>query len=249
MKQMPYHLQILLLVLSVFLGLMIANLTALLHLNFLGITFNSLDLKQPNQYLIVGLHSQIFGFIMPFFLFLAITKNKFKTFLKLNTIQLKYILMTLGVFVISVPIIFLFAEWNSHIKEFFPNNSFIINENDTKIYQENLILSPGLGFLFYKIFVIAMLPAIGEELIFRGGLYGLLEKVSDYRMHFAAWTSGLIFAATHLQPTNLLPMTVLGAILAYLYAKFKNITYPMLFHFLFNTTTLVSGYLFPEFVK
>ncbi len=86
--------------------------------------------------------------------------------------------------------------------------------------------------------VIALAPAIFEELLFRGLLPRFFEKKG-------IWTSiiltGVLFAIFHLDFYKLLPITFLGIWLGYLLYTTKSIYLPMLAHFLNNALAILVG--------
>lgn len=97
-----------------------------------------------------------------------------------------------------------------------------------------------LIFLF-NLIIIAILPGIGEELIFRGVLQkqiGLMLK----NPIVAIWISAIIFSAIHLQFEGFLPRMVLGVVLGYLYYWTGNLWVPMLAHAFNNGIQIVLIY-------
>jgi membrane protease YdiL (CAAX protease family) len=85
---------------------------------------------------------------------------------------------------------------------------------------------------------IGIIPAIGEELVFRGILQSMLARHTNHT-HVAIWVSAFIFSAIHLQIYGFLPRFLLGALFGYLYAWTQNLAYPILAHFLNNSLTLI----------
>lgn len=70
-------------------------------------------------------------------------------------------------------------------------------------------------YLVLAFFSITILPALCEELIFRGVLQPLLSKALS-NVHLGIWISAVIFSAIHFQFYGFLPRVLLGAILGYL---------------------------------
>ena len=62
--------------------------------------------------------------------------------------------------------------------------------------------------------VIALLPAIGEELVFRGILQRELWR-GTLNIHVAIWVSAAIFSAIHMQFYGFVPRLLLGALFGY----------------------------------
>jgi membrane protease YdiL (CAAX protease family) len=98
----------------------------------------------------------------------------------------------------------------------------------------NALISTDNFFLYLlNIFLIAVLPAIGEELVFRGILQKQLGKLIRNPV-IAIWITAVVFSAIHMQFEGLLPRIALGAVLGYLYYWTKNLWVPIFIHFVNN---------------
>lgn len=91
--------------------------------------------------------------------------------------------------------------------------------------------------------VVAILPGIGEELLFRGLLQNALHRWTK-NTHAAIWISAFLFSAIHLQFYGLFPRMALGALFGYLYVWSGNLWYPIIAHITNNGLALVIAYLF-----
>jgi len=83
---------------------------------------------------------------------------------------------------------------------------------------------------------LAIIPAIGEELIFRGIIFNSLKKKGTL---FAVIVSGLFFTLFHFNLSQLFYPFLFGILLGFIFAKTKNIIVPMMIHF-FNNALNVS---------
>jgi hypothetical protein len=90
--------------------------------------------------------------------------------------------------------------------------------------------------------VIAILPAIGEEFVFRGMVQPQLFKATR-NIHIAIWTSAILFSAFHLQFFGFVPRMLLGALFGYLYYWSENLWMPMFAHFVNNGFSVIMLYL------
>lgn len=99
------------------------------------------------------------------------------------------------------------------------------------ILEKLLVFETPWEFL-HALFLIAVLPAIGEELLFRG----IVQKQVGRLVHpvAAVWIAALLFSGAHLQFEGFLPRLALGAVLGYLYYWTKNLWIPILVHFFNN---------------
>ena len=232
--------QLTILIISILFCIILASLFSRIVLQVLHIEI--IDLSNPKTYLISAFFSQIIGFIGGFILFLKLTKQTFKSVIHFRKPNLKLSILIIGLLLLAYPIMLILGYYNAFLKEIIPNNTFIIQELKTDNYQKNLLENNGTLMLYLKLFVIALLPAVGEELVFRGVLLSKIRLASNSE-HYGVIVSAILFATIHLQPTKLLPMIFLGLVLGYLYTKTKNIVYPIFFHFLFNGTTIILAHL------
>ena len=97
----------------------------------------------------------------------------------------------------------------------------------------------GVNF-FYLLLILALMPALGEELVFRVGLQSILQK--HIGLHQGVWLASLIFALVHQQFYNLLPMIFLALLLGYTYAVFQSFWLNFTLHFVHNAYTLITVY-------
>lgn len=94
--------------------------------------------------------------------------------------------------------------------------------------------------LVASLLAIAVLPALCEELFFRGLLFSSFEPQGTGR---AVAVSALLFALMHGQLTALPLHLLLGFLFGYLMVKTRSIFAPMLYHAFHNGASLVATYL------
>lgn len=88
----------------------------------------------------------------------------------------------------------------------------------------------------FGILCLALLPALGEELLFRGALLKSLKPLGSVP---AIFLSALLFAVQHMSTAQLVHQFILGAILAYIVLKTDNIWYGVIIHFLNNVAAQI----------
>ncbi|GAB3825796.1 CPBP family intramembrane glutamic endopeptidase [Pontibacter rugosus] len=96
--------------------------------------------------------------------------------------------------------------------------------------------------LLVGLLVFAAIPAVGEELVFRGITQRQLFRWFG-NMHVAIWVTGIIFAAIHVQFFGFLPRAILGALFGYLYFWSGRMIVPIVAHFVNNGFTVFMLYL------
>ena len=155
------------------------------------------------------------------------------------------ILLALVMFIACQPLISFLTELNKSI--IFPdflksieskmrlmedtNNNLIFRLLDTK--------KPFI--IILNVFMVVILPAFGEEMLFRGMIQPLFGKLFK-NGHIAVWLTAFIFSAIHLQFLTFLPRLILGAFLGYLFLYTKNIWYPIAAHFVNNLISTIIFY-------
>ena len=97
--------------------------------------------------------------------------------------------------------------------------------------------------LLINLLVIAVLPAVGEELLFRGILQKLLGQWSK-NIHVGIWISAFVFSAMHAQFYGFVPRMLLGAFFGYLLVWSGSLWLPILAHFINNGSAVLFTYLF-----
>ena len=91
--------------------------------------------------------------------------------------------------------------------------------------------------------VIAFIPAIGEEIVFRGLIQNEMYRATR-NPHTAIWLTAIIFSAIHLQFLGFVPRVLIGAFLGYIYYWSGNLLIPIMAHFLNNGLQLLGIYLY-----
>ncbi|WOK06491.1 CPBP family intramembrane glutamic endopeptidase [Imperialibacter roseus] len=141
----------------------------------------------------------------------------------------------------------LFIEWNINLK--FPEfmSGFEqwaqTNEEQRKVITEYLTDFSGFGELLVALFVVAIIPGIGEELLFRGLIQTRLQQLVR-NPHAAIWISALFFSAFHVQFYGFVPRLFLGALFGYIFYWSGSLVLAMLAHFFNNGFSLVMLYLY-----
>ena len=107
---------------------------------------------------------------------------------------------------------------------------------------ERMLQVDTIGGLLVNLLVVALIPAVGEELTFRGVLQQALHRGCK-NMHLAVWLSAFIFSFIHFQFYGFLPRMFLGLILGYMFYYSGSLWTSILMHFVNNGTAVVVAYL------
>lgn len=126
----------------------------------------------------------------------------------------------------------MFQQWEAALKA---------TEELTGKLTQTFLKAENLRDLGVNLFVIAILPAISEELFFRGALQNFIKLVSKNK-HLAVWITALVFSAIHGQFYGFIPRLILGAVLGYVYVYSGSIWIPIIMHFVNNGFAVVCSY-------
>ncbi|MCC7246499.1 MAG: CPBP family intramembrane metalloprotease [Saprospiraceae bacterium] len=120
---------------------------------------------------------------------------------------------------------------------------FHFMEDQTEEALKGILKMDNLGELLLNVTIIALLPAIGEELLFRGVLQRqLMRRVSHPLV--AIVLASVIFSAFHLQFEGFIPRFILGMLLGWIYWQTGNFWLPVIAHFFNNAFQVVGQYLY-----
>jgi membrane protease YdiL (CAAX protease family) len=117
------------------------------------------------------------------------------------------------------------------------------SEDKTNLLTEAFLNVNSLGGLIVNLFIIGLLAAVGEELLFRGVILRLLADWLK-NQHLAILLSAILFSALHFQFFGFLPRTALGIIFGYVYFWTGSLWIPIILHFIFNGATVLVAYLY-----
>lgn len=105
-----------------------------------------------------------------------------------------------------------------------------------------LLKMDSLGEFLFTLFIVGITPAIGEELVFRGVLQPMFERLFQ-NGHLAVWVTAIIFSAIHFQMQGFIPRMLLGALLGYFFFYTRNLWLPIIAHFVFNGSQVVAQFI------
>lgn len=116
-----------------------------------------------------------------------------------------------------------------------------LQEDQAMVTTKAILSTKTIAGLLANLFVIAIMPAICEEFIFRGGLQRTIFRWLK-NPHVAIWVSAIIFSAIHVQFFGFFPRLFLGAAFGYLYFWTGSIWYAVFAHFLNNAYAVIVAF-------
>lgn len=115
-------------------------------------------------------------------------------------------------------------------------------EDSAAAMVEKFMKVDHLSGLIFNIFMIAIIPALGEELMFRGVIQRIFTSWTR-NYHWGIWITAFLFSAMHLQFYGFLPRMALGAMFGYLLVWTGTMWVPILAHFVNNAVGVLGYYL------
>jgi len=186
-------------------------------------------------------------FLIPPFIVAFLLEKEGVAFLKMKQVVLSPISISIALVFFLFPLI----NWLGGINQLMHLPPFLSGieqwmrqaENQASDLTQKFLFADGFSVLLINVFIMALLPALGEEFLFRGVIQQYLLKIAGNK-HIAVWVTAIIFSAFHLQFFGFFPRMVLGAVLGYLFIWSENIWYPIVFHFVNNALAVAAYYLF-----
>ena len=154
-------------------------------------------------------------------------------------------LLAVLIMICAVPAINLMMDLNGRIvlpKSLeFIENYLRAKEDELAVLTERFLHADNAGMLIINIVLLALLPAIAEELSFRGTLQQLLGN-----KHVAIWVTAILFSAIHMQFYGFFARMFMGVILGYMFVWSGSLWVPIAMHFTNNAFAVIAYYFFGE---
>lgn len=158
-------------------------------------------------------------------------------------------LVTAFLVIVFMAVNSVFIEWNAEFDfpDFFNEfESWAREREDTAAELTKFLTDFGsLGELFLALAIIAVLPAVGEEIVFRGLIQNEVFRATK-NMHVSIWFAAILFSAIHFQFFGFVPRLLLGALFGYLYYWSGNLMLAILAHFVNNAVSVTALYLYQQ---
>ena len=174
------------------------------------------------------------------------------TWLRLTrTTHWTHYLLAVGIMLCAVPGINLLADLNSRIT--LPESLDFIEqilkrqEEAAAALTERFLQADNGWVLLINIGLMALLPALAEEVSFRGTLQQILAQGKlKGQIHIAIWATAFIFSAIHMQFYGFVPRMLMGAMFGYIFVWTGTLWIPILMHFTNNGLAVMAYYLIGE---
>ena len=231
-------------------GLMLLSLTVLMVA--LCVVPIGSDLSVEMLKLLQLLQSIVIFILPALFWSKLYTGSLLKGLYLLNKPKMKDVWIVIVLMFVAVPAINLMGYLNSQIE--FP--AFMADmekwmqqlEQNAKELTFKLLGGTCVGDFFFNLFVIALIPALGEEMTFRGVLIQIFSsnnrKNKASYPHIAVWTCAVIFSLIHFQFYGFVPRMLIGALFGYLLCYSGSLWLPIVAHFANNAIVVATSYIY-----
>jgi uncharacterized protein len=216
---------------------------ALLTVLILGIDLESVPV---NSLRLMTMAGQILFILLPALLFAKWIYSDVGKIIRIRKIDMK----ELGLFTIGIVVLTPLLQSYLYIQNYFLENlaknyssinsvkSFFdsLNELVEKTYG-NLLSATNIFELVLVVVVVAVVPALSEETMFRGFIQRSFEL--KYKKYIAVIITALFFSLYHFNPYGFIPLFILGAFFGFAAYKSKSLIIPMILHFLNNFSAVM----------
>jgi len=254
-SQRPYSYQFLVFVFIVMLSYVIFSMLGLGILFILGgqslesiqsMNFESMTKSEINLYKGMQIFSSIGIFVVPAVVFSMLKTGYFLQYLQLKkSVDITPATLSMFIMVVAFPIllILMIANQAMVLPDFLSGLESWMKEQELQLagLTEVFLRMDNFGEFLLNLVMIAVIPAIGEEMLFRGGLQKLLQDWTQ-KPHLAIFVSAAIFSAIHMQFYGFLPRMIIGMLLGYLFYWSGNLWYPIIGHFMNNGVQVIAVY-------
>ncbi len=198
---------------------------------------NSLDTviaENARSLLVANTIGQVFALAIPFIIIAGWHTRKRWAFLRFRTPDWTLVLLSIFGLVGLTPLSWWLGNLNASIP--FPEWVQSLEESQLELIEQ--VLEQNLGLIF-SLAVMALTPAICEEILFRGYLQRQFER--SLGVIGAIVVVGVIFGIFHLRFTQVIPLSVIGIYLAYLTWRTGSIWPAIIIHFANNAFAVCLG--------
>lgn len=170
-------------------------------------------------------------------LFAYYIKSDFKKVFSLKLPKFKHLVGAFSLWIGTYLIVFVITNI---ILYYFPQNQEIVEGLNNALFMKDN--------LFLNLCLVAVMPAVCEELFFRGFiLTSFKHNKKSYRG--AVIASGILFGMMHMDFIRIIPTSILGISFAYAVCKTNSIGVSMFMHFINNGLAVVVSYISSKMIE
>lgn len=188
-------------------------------------------------------------FIVPALFFAKLESTNWTEYLGLRKVTLMMLVFAVLIMLSSGPLL----EWSLQLNKSMKLPAFLkdiedwmrLKEQEMAVMTKMLLKMDSVPLLLVNLLMLAIIPAIGEEFIFRGCLQKILARWTG-NQHAAIWIAAIIFSTIHFQFYGFIPRMLLGALFGYFLVWSGSIWVPVLAHFMNNSVAVITAYVYQQ---
>ena len=238
----PELFKLFLLLIFLFLGLVASSL--IIHILDLEIFGKSNINDQKTAQFITS----VFLFLIPpTMLYYFTTGSVFRSMGFNRLINRQMILLVFAIFILIQPFITYTSQINADLLDYLDNyfpetiNKMLFLEQEAEEITLLFLSMNSIKDLVINLFLIAIIPAFGEEILFRGVVQRKLSLLFNSPV-LAIFITSFVFSLIHFQFFGFFPRFFLGLLLGYLFYYSNNLWIPVIAHFINNALAVILMY-------
>lgn len=182
---------------------------------------------------------QFLGLALPIYFLSRMHSSRQWAFLRVRKTNMSFMGLSVLGLVALTPLVW----WTGNLNSKLPLPEWLAALEESQMELIEQVLSQNLG-LAFSIFVMAITPAICEEILFRGYIQRNAER------SLGVWGgilfSGIIFGFFHLRLTQVVPLSMLGVYMAYITWRSGSLWPAILVHFVNNAAAVAMAAYFAD---
>jgi len=178
---------------------------------------------------------QVMGLAIPALLAARLHSSEWVEYLRLRSVDGRLLLLALVGIVGLQPVTQWLAQLNRQLP--FPESLRLVEQSQLELIRQ--VLEGDLGLVF-NLTMLALIPGICEEVLFRGYAQRQFERAAG--PVGGILLAGGLFGLYHLRPSQLLPLVVLGLYMAYLVWRTGSLIPAIGVHVVHNGLAVVSAH-------
>ena len=205
----------------------------------LGADMEGVLSRYAGELIVFNTIGQVFGLLIPALIFARLHSSKPLPFLRLRSSDVRFTLLS----VLGLIAIFPIVQWIGGAVDSLPWPEGIRAFEKAQMDMIENVLDQNFSIPF-AISMMALTPAICEEVLFRGYIRRQAERVMGITGGIAF--SGLIFGLYHIRPTQALPLGLLGVYMAYITWRSGSLIPAIVVHLANNSFAVLLGKYFQD---
>lgn len=200
------------------------------------------------QLKLVQIINQVLGLLLPAIIFMLFTDRNLRQYVSCRTQRLPVAIAITVLFMLAAqPFIGWLGDLNARMElpGYFARLENWFRESEARNTQltDAFLATTSLKGFAVNMLMIAVLPALAEEAVFRGALQPVLGRLFRNK-HVGVVVAAAVFAGIHLQFYGFLPRFALGLALGYLFLWSSNLWVPVTAHFINNLLSVIIEFLY-----